>query len=537
VDSHTQKVFETVDRLKGEKDGILNLWREIGEFIFPGQQDFYRYFANQNAGEKRRRPIYDPTGEQSLDIFASSMSGLLANPAAKWVGLETEDQNLMDNKEVGEFLDEAQLKVLSVFNNPRTKFYDNLFSCLKMLGSFGTGMLMMDEDEESVARFRAESPKNYDYTEDFAGGVDEIFFEREFTIGALRGKVEKEEWKIPEEYLKKPDTEKTIILRHIFPNPNYKPGGLGEKYAKYLSHYYLKEKKQLVKTGFFNQKPAAIARWDRLDTGKWPDSPARVALASVKLMQQADRAMTVAMEKELRPALFVSSESKFGKLDTSAGAVNVGRGNPNDSIRELRTTGNGVSNAFVWMEAKRQQIRTAFYVDVFQTAQDINMTATEAQIRNQERLRGIAPKATKIQSDLLGPAVEKVLAILIKTRKLNPPKALIESGSNVKITYISPIAQAQRLADAQSMLQYLNDLSQMAQVEPEVLDVVDFDAAAYEMADIRGIPEKVQRSPEEIEQIREQRAQAAQAQQQLQLLQQAGEAGQAVQGAVSGAIS
>lgn len=533
MDSQTQKVFETVDRLAGEKAGILNLWREIGEFIYPGQQDFYRYFANQNSGEKRRRPIFDPTGEQSLDIFASSMSGLLANPAAKWLAFETDDQELLDNKEVGEFLDEAQAKVLSVFNNPRTKFYDNLFSVLKMTGAFGTGMLMMDEDEESVVRFRAESPKTYDYTEDFSGNVNEIYFEREFTVAALREKAE-EGWEIPQDYLDKPVTEKVIILRHIFPNPNYKLGGLGEKFAKFHSHYYLKEMKRLIHKGFFNSSPAAIARWDRLDTGKWPDSPGRVALGNVKLMQQADRAMTVAMEKELRPALFVSSEAKFGKLDTSAGAVNVGRGSPNDTIRELKTTGSGISNAFAWMEVKRQQIRTAFYVDVFQTAQDLNMTATEAQIRNQERLRGIAPKATKIQSDLLGPAAEKVLAVLIKMKRLTPPDILIRSGAEVKVTYVSPIAQAQRLADAQSMLQFLGDLGQMAQVSPEVLDVVDFDKAALEMADIRGIPEKVQRSPEDIEAIRESRAQQAQAQQQLQLLQQAGEAGQAVQGAING---
>lgn len=214
----------------------------------------------------------------------------------------------------------------------------------------------------------------------------------------------------------------------------------------------------------------------------------------------------------------------------------MGRGSPNYTIRELKTTGSGIANAFAWMEVKRQQIRTAFYVDVFQTAQDINMTATEAQIRNQERLRGIAPKATKIQSDLLGPAAEKVLAALIKMKRLTPPDILIRSGADIKVTYVSPIAQAQRLADAQSMLQFLGDLGQMAQVSPDVLDVVDFDAAAYEMADIRGIPEKIQRSPEDIQAIREQRAQQAQAQQQLQLLQQAGEAGQAVQGAI-GAVT
>lgn len=523
------EVFQLVDKLASEKATIMNLWREIGELIYPGQSDFYRYFTNiPNAGAKRR-PIFDPTGETALDIFASSMSGLLANPAAKWLAFETSNTELLDDREVGEFLDEAQTKVLSVFNNPYTKFYDNFYTCLKLIGAFGSGMLMMDADDDFVCKFRAESPRGYDYTEDFGGNIDQVFFEREFTIGALRGKVQKDGWEIPEEYMKRPDNDKLVILRHIYPNPDYKPDGLGEKFAKFHSYYYIKEKKLLIKKAFFNMRPTAIGRWDRLDTGKWPDSPGRVALGNVKLMQQADRAVTVAMEKELRPALIVNSEAKFGKLDTSAGAVNVGRGNPAETLRELRTNGANVNGAFAWMEIKRQQIRTAFYVDVFQTAQDVNMTATEAQIRNQERLRTVAPKASRIQSDLLGPAAEYVLYQLVKRGELKLPEALKQAGGDIKATYISPLAQAQRMADAQSMLQFFGDLSAIAQAFPEALDSIDYDEAVNEMADIRGIPEKILRTKKAVDSIRANRQQQLQLQQGIALAQQAGEAGQAVQ--------
>ena len=531
------KSLETYDKLLSEKAVMLTLWREIGEFLYPNQSDFGRYYTSQTNQPNKRRLIFDPTGEHSLDIFASSMIGLLANPAAKWLAFETDDQALLDDKEVQIFLDDAQRKTLSVFNNPRTKFYDNLQTVLKMIGAFGAGMLLVDSDDDSVVKFRAESPRNFDYTEDFGGNVKDVYLERVYTVAALKEK--QGEWELPQSIMERQDTDKLTVIRHIEPNPNFDPSKLGKKFAKYHSHYLLKDTKTLLFTGFFNSTRAAIGRWDRIDACKWPDSCGRVALAGVKLMQNADRAMIVAMEKELRPTLFVSSEAKFGKLDTSAGAVNVGRGNPNDSIRELKTTGN-VSTAFQWMEVKRQQIRQAFYVDVFQTIENIAMTATEASLRNQEKLRLVTPKAAKIQSDLLGVVAETVLAELIAKKKLKVPRALLEAGGEIKVTYVSPIAQAQRMGDASNMLNFMNDLSIMAQAFPEVLDKVDPDAMVDEMAEIRGVPESILRPKQTsgnkvgYEDLREQKAQAQQAQQQIAMAQQAGEAGQAVMGALNG---
>ncbi|MCG8394203.1 MAG: portal protein [Pseudomonadales bacterium] len=535
--ANVDKIFELYDRIEGEKTTIIALWREIGEFMYPGQQDFYRYFASRANENRRRRPIFDPTGEYSLGTFASSTIGLVANQATKFISFQPTNVELLEDREVQLFMDEAQRKVLAVFNNPRTRFYTNLYTVAKLTGAFGTGMLMMDIDEDNVIRFRSESPKNYNYTEDFTGSVDEVFFEREYTVAMLKSKAETDDWEIPGDILSRNDDDKVRIVRHILRNPDFDPNAefATVKTAKYHSNYYLKEEKTLIRQGFHNERPVAVSHWDRIENEKWPDSPGRVALGNVKMMQAADRAMIVAMEKELKPTLFLSSEAKFGKLDTSAGAVNVGRGNPNDSVREMRTNGAGVTNAFAWMETKRQQIRTAFYVDVFQTAMDINMTATEAAIRNQERLRSVAPKMAKFQADIIGPAAEMVLIELIRRGELIVPRALAEDPGELRVSYMNPLAQAQRLEDANNILQYFQDLAAVGQVYPEVFDRVDPDSVATEMAEIRGVPERIMRpkqtSGEDVgyQDIREQRAQAQQQQQALQATQQVAEVAGAVQ--------
>jgi hypothetical protein len=155
------------------------------------------------------------------------------------------------------------------------------------------------------------------------------------------------------------------------------------------------------------------------------------------------------------------------------------------------------------------------------------MTATEATIRNQEKIKLIAPNVARLQSDLLGPAAERVLGILIEQGKIEVPEKL--KGQEIKVVYLSPMAQAQKANDAANIMQFLQDLSMIAQVNPNVLDIVDFDKMADELADIRGIPERLLKSDEEVEGARQAKEQAMQAQQMLSMAQQAGEAGQALQ--------
>lgn len=496
------------------------MWQEIQDFMFPNGEQLLRY--TKGSGNNNRRQIFDDIGERSLDIFAKNLTSILANPANKFVKFQPEDTSLLDDKEVQEFCDEAQTKVHSVFNNPRNRFFDNLYSTVKIIGALGTGALFIDSHDEDVAKFRAEGPKNVDFTEDFSGNVENVYFEKEYTVAQIKSKG----WELPYLAAKLQDEDKLKVLRCIKKNTNFNNKSIKPEERKYKSEYYLTDYDYLLDTKFFNTLPCPIGRWDRLDGEKWGDSPARVALANVKLCNITDKFMTVAMEKILSPQIIVSSESKFGKLNTSTGTVLSVRGSVNDGYRQEAFAGDPRA-PMEWLMYKQQAIRSAFYIDIFQTAETTTMTATEAAIRNQEKIKLIAPNVARIQSDILGPAAERVLSILVEQGKLEIPDAL--KGQELKVVYLTPMVQAQKANDAANIIQYIQDLALIAQVNPDVLDIVNFDVAADELADIRGVPEKLMKTQKEIDEIREARAKAAQTQQMLSMAQQAGEAGQALQ--------
>ena len=497
---------------------MLNLWQEINDFMFPNGEHLTRYYA---SGENNRRQIFDDTGERSLDIFAKNLSAIMANPANKFVGFQPENTELLDDREVQLFCDDAQRKVLSVFNNPRNRFYDNFYSTVKIIGALGTGALFIDSDDEDVAKFRAEGPKNIDFTEDFSGNVENVYFEKEYTVAQIKGRG----WKLPPRAEKLKEDDKLKVLRCIKKNKDYDNTSARPEYRKYKSEYYLLDYETLLDTKFFNTMPTPVGRWDRLNGEKWGDSPARVALSNVKLCNVTDKFMTVAMEKILTPTVIVSSESKFGKLNTSAGNTLIVRGSVSDAYRQEAFAGDPRA-PMEWLLYKQQAIRSAFYIDIFQTAETQTMTATEAAIRNQEKIKLIAPNVARLQSDILGPACERVLSILIDQGKIEVPAKL--KGQEIKVVYLSPMVQAQKANDAANIMQFVQDLSLIVPVNPDILDTVDFDAMVDELGDIRGIPERLFKSDDEVIKIREAKVQAVKAQQMLSMAQQAGEAGQAL---------
>ena len=101
---------------------------------------------------------------------------------------------------------------------------------------------------------------------------------------------------------------------------------------------------------------------------------------------------------------------------------------------------------------------------------------------------------------------------------LQPAPKEIE-GAEIKVKYISILAQAQKMVGATAMQQVLQYASQLAQTQlqlgqSEVLDNINFDEQIQEYAEMLGIPAKTMNTPEMRDQIRKAKREALAAQQQ-----------------------
>jgi len=161
----------------------------------------------------------------------------------------------------------------------------------------------------------------------------------------------------------------------------------------------------------------------------------------------------------------------------------------------------------------RDRIRSSYYADLFMMlANDTRsgITATEVAERHEEKLLMLGPVLERLQNELLSPMIDIAFDYAERAGILPPPPQELE-GTELKVEFISVLAQAQRAVAAQGVDRLLGTVGNLAQLKPEVLDKIDFDQVVDDYGDMYGVNPKIVVPDEKVAAIRAQRAQAAQA--------------------------
>jgi hypothetical protein len=124
------------------------------------------------------------------------------------------------------------------------------------------------------------------------------------------------------------------------------------------------------------------------------------------------------------------------------------------------------------------------------------MTATEVLQRRDEQLRLMGPMVARLQTELLGPLIERSFAIMWRNGLLPAPPPSI-SGAPWKVEYLSPLALAQRASDAEATMRTLQAVAGLMQIDPKAANRVDTDAALRHLADRYGAPAPILRSKDD----------------------------------------
>ena len=148
----------------------------------------------------------------------------------------------------------------------------------------------------------------------------------------------------------------------------------------------------------------------------------------------------------------------------------------------------------------------------------------------------LGPVVGRLQSEFLNPLLQRVFMVMFRAGLFkDPPQSLMEGGSKLDVEYVSPLARAQKMEEVFAVERWFGQLGQMAQVDPTVLDIVDFSKIGRMLAKRLGVPGEVMKSEEDIARLNFQRQQEAAQQQQMMQQQVAlDQAGQAA--GVAGAI-
>lgn len=502
--------------LRGERSTWDANWEELAEYILPRRADFV---SKRVPGEKRTQKLFDSTPIHANELFAAGLQGMMTNPTTKWFRLRVVDDDVNDRESVKEWLEDAENRMFVVFNRPTAAFAPSIHEVYLDLGALGTSAMFIAEQQQGLNRvlFKTFHLGEIDVLENASGLVDTIYRKFSFTAKQMA-----EQW--GEDNIS-PDVRKVLntkpgtpfdIVWEVKPRNDSDPNRRDSKGLAFSSIYVECKTTHILSESGFHEFPFVVPRTRKLSNEKYGRSPGWTALPDIKMLNKMSETTLLAAQKAASPPLLAPDDGVISPIRAMPNAVTYGGMDLNgrELIKPLQNNAN-IGISLEMMDQRRASIREAFFVMLFQTPESPVKTATQVLQENDERLRLMGPMLGRLQTELLGPMVDRVFNILLRGNSfLNPPEEL--SGQDIRVEYVSPLAKAQQSSELLGISRAFELLAQHLEIKPDIVDNYDGDELARHIFDLNAVSHKIINDPEKIQQVREQRAALAEQEQQAQ---------------------
>ncbi|MEM7070239.1 MAG: portal protein [Pseudomonadota bacterium] len=504
---------------KKEIDAIISLrsdvdanWQKIDRYFDNGKNHTGRSFgflshsssthlaqSTDIKKQQKHTSILTNITYEASNYFYSNLIG----DHKKWCELEYIDERDRKAFHLKRWLVEANKKLEHLRTVPNTHFKGALLESIRQLLLYGNccvGVSLNTQSQVPHPVYVCIDIRDIYLFRDQAGEVKKIVRVLRLTAEEIKinfnhtlSGVDHKHWK----------SEQKIIYHYCF-----------EYQGKWLSVFLLDEQNIILKREIRQFAPYVIGHFNLSPQSNYGHGPALPALSDAEILNRAWRSQIRASEKLVDPPIITSDLERA--LNLNPGGINTGmidaQGKP------LAQTLNLAGNPQFADRIIASLVETAkkhFMIDLFSNISDPRYTAT--QIAEMARAKGdlLSPRASIIEESLLAGIVKHEI------ENLKAIGILADNPYPIQVVFKSRREELRRVIENAETQQSLSMISNMAQLSPQVLDVIDFDRLAQDISQSSSLKDAV-RSSDEIEELRrtraEQQAQAQAQQQQLAMI-------------------
>jgi len=516
-----------IGQLKLERTSFEPQLKELSDYILPNRVRLS--LTENNKGDRRNKKIIDSTASTSAAILQAGMMSGITSPARQWFRLSTPDPRMNEEGEVKEWLHQVGLDMTSVFL--KSNLYQALPTFYGDMGTFGFGAIFAEEDIDTLLRFRHLVVGSYWIGCDSRGKPAVFYTEFNMTVRQIveryamdpYGKID---WNVVSPRVRtmweNGNTEAWIEVGQLIePNANFNPKKFESKHKKFSSDVFELgcSDKYLSQRGF-DWFPVLVGRWFVAGNDVYgTDCPGMRVLGDVKQLQKGEEKLLKAIDKIVDPPM----QAPVGVKNASLLPGALTHVNPTETlgVRPIHEINLRIAELENKQEQVRQRIRKVFHEDLFLgiTNHVRDKTAYEVEVMQQEKMTVMGPVLEQM-NDVLNQLIDITFSVMNKRQKIElPPEAV--QGQELKVEYISYMAQAQKAMGLGQVERVVGFITQLAAVDPNILHKLDVDQVADIYSDMGGTPPAMIRSDDAVAKIREQIQKAAAAQQQAMAAQQA----------------
>lgn len=511
MDARTEAIVERhkdAERARALRDSDRE---QIRSFIAPDAQS---WLGGGTLPEDLRPEILDNSAEQSSEIFANALFSEICAPGKAWVDTRSAGGVEREDRDAALWLAAATRWGLAVCAPQTSGWYTAAAQAIRATIDFGDGCLYVGEGERGRLAINARPGAELTWSEDADGRVDQIF--RRYTLDARQAaKAFKAD--VPEKIAKAAEdrpSERFTFLHAVFVNEEAVPGRRDAPNLPWRSERIWLDEKAPIRASVagYHESPYNVGRWQRSADSAYGRGCGAVALPDVKMLQRVMRATIRGGEKIVDPPLLAADDGVLGRIQLGSGRITTVRWDMmlrGDPVRALQT-GARPDLGEELCASIRQRVEAAYKRHLLQLVRDPNMTATHALLLDAESLRQLAQPVGQLVYEIFAPGWLRLLSIGERAGVL-PPRPRSLRGQTLVPWFTSLFMQAVQLR-AVSALSRLGDvLAPLVQLQPELLDNLDGDAAFRGSADHLGLPPEWLRPADQVKAIRQGRQQAAEA--------------------------
>lgn len=526
-----QRLKRRLAHLERERTSYEPHWRELAELFKPRSGNFNNLEDSQR-GQKKHQSVINNTTIRAARTLAAGMMAGLTSPARPWFRLTTPDPGLAEYGPVKEWLWMVETRMRTVF--AKSNLYRVLPSTYSDLGVFGTHASLVLEDDEDLFRVQPWEIGTFWLAQDARLRVDTGYrllkmtvrqMVQQFGLDACSQRVQQMwnggQWE-----------QRIDVFQAVEPNDERIMGALGARGMSVRSVYWEKggDRDKLLAHRGFRESPLLAPRWVAEGTSTYGDSPAMDALGDAKALQFEERRKAQSLDKLVDPPMIAPTSLRNQRVSLLPGDVtyvDVQQGQA--GYRPAYEIRPDIQWQVQSIKEIEERINSAMYADLFlmlAMSDRREITAREIEERHEEKLLQLGPVLERMNDELLDPLIDRVFSIMVRKSEpvwngvvdgeaLLPPPPDELRGMDLKVEYISILAQAQKLVGIQAvdrLIAFAGNLATLKQ-DPSVFDKIDTDQAIDEYGDMLGVSPSIVMSDDRVDEIRQARAEQQRMQQ------------------------
>lgn len=496
-------IMEREAKAQARKDEWRSIYEDCYEFALPQRNLYSGYYEGKVAGKGKMARVFDSTAIHATQRFANRLQAGLFPPYKQWCRLEPGSAIPEEDKETAqELFDEYNRRM---FDTLRQTNFDLAMGEFLLELAVGTAVMMITPGDESTpVRFTPIPQYLVALEEGPYGTVDNVYRKQRMKAEA-----------IPREF---PDARISVELQEAIDRAGDKELDLFDcvvydpESGRYHYHVIWPSKKQELVYREMRSSPFIVARYSKIAGEIYGRGPLVTAISDIKTL---NKTLELVLKNASLAIAGVYTAADDGVLNPQnikiqpGAVISVARnGGPQGaSLTPLPKAGDFNTSQII-INDLRMNIKKILMDDTLPPDNMSARSATEIAERTRELATNLGSAFGRLIQETLVPIVSRTMFVMDQQGLIDLP--LKVNGVQVKVTPVSPLAQAQKLQEINDVVQYMQIANQMGpqgQVTVSVPRVLEF------IAERLGIEQTLLNNPEEQQMMMQQMQQMMMAQQ------------------------